>query len=201
MQFETPCFFNNLKSKSAFDLCRLWDGEIYADGLQGDVDFLIEYRPDFDQNWHTWVSWTVKAGSTPTYQTRMGFGQPPLDDNNAMQRPSRDAYFFQLRVTITGPARVRGIRLKAALLPQPDFAPMIDGATTLEPQPPVEVVEQFVLVQGASVPVGNQIYSGCPDPNGYQLGNVGDIYVQICNSTFLDEWIKVADDGQNTGWV
>lgn len=133
MQFELPCFFNQLKQKSPFDLCRLCDGEIYADGMQGDVDFLIEYRPDFDQNWHPWASWTVKAGNTPTYQTRMGFGQPPLDDNNAMHRPSRDGYFFQPRVTITGPARVRGIRLKASLLPQPDFAPMLAGAQTLGP--------------------------------------------------------------------
>ena len=136
MQFETPCFFNQTNQKSPFDLCQLIDGEIYADSMQGVVNFLIEYQPDFDTEWHVWNSWSLNAGDTPSYRTRMGFGSPPDDFNNPMLRQTREGYFFQLRVTISGPARVRGIRLKASILPQPDFAPIIPDAANPVPASP-----------------------------------------------------------------
>ena len=136
MQFETPCFFNQTNQKSPFDLCQLIDGEIYADSMQGVLNFLIEYRPDFDTEWHVWNSWSLDAGDTPSYRTRMGFGSPPDDFNNPMQRQTREGYFFQLRVTISGPARVRGIRLKASILPQPDFAPIIPDSANPVPASP-----------------------------------------------------------------
>jgi hypothetical protein len=136
MQFETPIFFDSTKNKGPFDLCRLSDGEIYADSMLGVVNFKVEYRPDYDQNWHLWNSWSVNAGATPTYRTRMGFGIPSSDGNNAMMRPSRDAYFFQLRVTISGPCVVRGIRLKASILPQSDFAGIIQTPANPLPSTP-----------------------------------------------------------------
>jgi hypothetical protein len=117
-------------------MCRLTDGEIYADSMQGIVNFLIEYRPDYDRNWHTWNSWSVDAGNLPSYRTRMGFGIPAFDSNNAMQRPSRDGYFFQLRVTISGPCTIRGIRLKASVLPQPDIAPLVQTPASPVPSTP-----------------------------------------------------------------
>jgi hypothetical protein len=128
MQIETCCFFNAIPTKTEFDLCRLWDGEIYADGFEGNVSFLVEYRPDYDVNWHTWSSWTVN-GNEP-YSTRMGFGEPPEDFNTPYQRSARDFYFCQLRITILGPARVRGIKLKAAIVPMQEFAPIVGTIDT-----------------------------------------------------------------------
>ena len=48
--------------------------------------------------------------------------------------------------------------------------------------------------------VPNAVYEGSPAPNGFQFGNVGDIYNQIVNGVFVAQWEKVAGNGNNVGW-
>ena len=65
------------------------DGEIYVKDLQGDVSFRVWYRPDYDETWHLWRSWTVSSGAT--YKPRMGFGEPPAEEiQGNIEEHSRD---------------------------------------------------------------------------------------------------------------
>ena len=125
--FETPVLFRNVQGKGQFECCRLIDGELYADLFDGPVDFKVQFRPDYDSNWHDWYSWTVPApdANNPTYQTRMGLGEPPTDSDQATGQPYRDGQSFQLKITVTGYCRIMGAKFAANRIPQPKFAPQI----------------------------------------------------------------------------
>lgn len=47
----------------------------------------------------------------------------------------------------------------------------------------------------------NRLYHGVIDPNGFQVGNVGDAYNQIADGVFVKKWLKITGNGTNTGWV
>ena len=44
-------------------------------------------------------------------------------------------------------------------------------------------------------------YNGIGNPNGSQVGNVGDLYTQINNGVLVQLWTKVSGPGTNTGWA
>lgn len=118
---ETPILLDTIqggrgsKGKQHNDLCRLNSGEIYVKDLIGDTTFTVWFRPDYDVNWHQWYSWTVPKGAT--YQPRMGFGEPPMDPDQATGRPAREGYAFQFKIQITGSATVMGGRVFAEVVP------------------------------------------------------------------------------------
>ena len=121
-QFETPAYTcgNELAYK------RLVGGEIWVDRLFGTVEFTIEWRPDSDNCWHPWHRWaecvpTSSSSGYPGYpaQTcgedyrRVDFPRPPIDCAVTQGLPADVGRQFQLRVTIVGFCRVRGIFIHA----------------------------------------------------------------------------------------
>jgi hypothetical protein len=47
---------------------------------------------------------------------------------------------------------------------------------------------------------GKQIHSGEADPNGSEVGNKFDLYVQVNPNGTALVWVKTTDGG-NTGWI
>ena len=54
------------------------------------------------------------------------------------------------------------------------------------------------------IPVGGTKYSGYQNPNGFQVGNVGDQYWQYNQNDggqLSQIWVKTGTSGNNTGWT
>lgn len=120
---ETPAWTWNRE----FDLKKLDGGEIAIDRLYGTVDIKIEWRQDFDPCWKLWhfqrictarsscetlenpicypLELFAESGKFPIVLPKPPFY--PCDDIN--ERPSNIAHQFQLRITIDGFCRIRGI--------------------------------------------------------------------------------------------
>ena len=110
-------------------LKRLVGAELWIDRLFGTVQFAMEYRPDGQAcwiQWHIWKKCSTKNSNetvanpysyplTPcleSYFATMTLPKPPTDCT-ATARPSDLAYQFQVRLTVTGFCRVRGLYLHA----------------------------------------------------------------------------------------
>lgn len=48
---------------------------------------------------------------------------------------------------------------------------------------------------------GGADYTGGANPNGNQVGNVGDIYYQTSGGSIIKTWQKITGNGTNTGWA
>lgn len=118
-------------------LLRLINGELYIDAINQDANgntianpqpltVMVSFRPDYSSTWNTWYKFTVPI--SPTYQPRMGLGEPPMDSDAATGRPNREGYAFQLKVEITGVCRFMGGRFLADVIPQPTFAGLLAAA-------------------------------------------------------------------------
>ncbi len=126
--FETPAYTWG----DAFQLKKLDGLELWFDKMLGTVNFMVEYRPDQSPcylPWHVWKQCVAKdckedneAISCPDYPTQLyceGYKatvtlpRPPsqCELNNA--RPTDEGYQFQIRVTIKGWCRLRGLRIYA----------------------------------------------------------------------------------------
>jgi hypothetical protein len=123
---ETPAFTWGKE----FDLKKLVSAELAIDKLFGTVDVTVEYRPDFDNCWHTWHKFQLcSARNTcedvinpvcyPVGGYREGFRQvvtlpkPPFSCETSSGRPSNIGYQFQLRLTFHGWCRLRSVLLHA----------------------------------------------------------------------------------------
>lgn len=114
---------------------QLHNGEIFVDQMVGLCSFRVQYQPDQWPGWVDWFSWTecatnpnitdpTTANFQPGYKPRMGLGQPRVDDcDPCNNRPLRNGYSFQVRITITGQCRFLGARFECIPLPEPQFAP------------------------------------------------------------------------------
>ena len=51
------------------------------------------------------------------------------------------------------------------------------------------------------LPIGNVQYTGTQNPNGFQIGNVGDQFLLYSNGQLVSIWIKAGPGGTNTNWV
>lgn len=130
--YQLPVMLREVNGKTAGDLCRIVDGEIYLDQIRNTVGVQVWYKPDSYPCWIPWRKFSIcnpKAEDDPFqkpgYRTRLGLGQPSADDCEVMNgRPTRMGYWFQFRIVVTGPHRFLGLRVKAALEPQPQFAPV-----------------------------------------------------------------------------
>lgn len=114
-----------------FLLKRLSKFELWIDKLFGTVNFKMEYRPDGEACWQFWHEWKECSARSscedlinpvcyPLTPYREGFRQtvvgpePPNAKCEASSgRPMDVGYQFQVRLTITGWARVRGLMLYA----------------------------------------------------------------------------------------
>lgn len=119
-QFETPAYtWNNL-----FSLKELESAELWYDELSGTADIFVEYRPD-SGCWTPWAAWrvcTAKDDTTTPYPTQnfcpsYGMQSLPKPPNRCQSSvtpaPSNFGHQFQLRVSIRGKMRVRGILVHA----------------------------------------------------------------------------------------
>jgi hypothetical protein len=116
-----------------FRLKKLHGGEIWVDRLFGECIIKVEYRPDADACWHLWTQTTRCVARNceedvnqpvcyPLPGQVYGQGQawpiglpaPPADCRST-KRPSDLGYQFQVRVTVTGYLRIRGILLYAEM--------------------------------------------------------------------------------------
>lgn len=111
---------------------RLGQSEISVNDLRGKVSFQIYYRPEFWPCWVPWCEWEECSdnedpnSSKPSYRPVMGLPEPDphwFDCNT--NRPLREAYFFQVRVVVTGHCRVTSMKFTADVVPQPAVAPPV----------------------------------------------------------------------------
>lgn len=120
--FETPAFTWG----NEFALKKLVGGEIWFDALFGTAILKIEYRPDGYVCWFPWHEWecctegnqniTVhypSGNNRESYRQTQTLPNPPQDCASVMARPSNIGYQFQVRLTIKGYCRIRGLLLHA----------------------------------------------------------------------------------------
>jgi hypothetical protein len=129
--FETGCF----DFKYDNELKRIESCEIWYDTLAGSVCFKLYYKADQYPNWFLWKSWTENApygqpvpalGQMPPvqYRCRRTIGPPDSLDNTFDGRPARFGFDFQLKLEVTGPARIKRIRVKAQREIEPEYGPL-----------------------------------------------------------------------------
>lgn len=123
---ETPAYTFG----DEFSLKKLVTLELWLDKIFGSVDIKVEWRPDSDPCWQVWHQWKECAARTtaedcanpisyPIGQYRESFRatrtlpRPPEICESATGRPAHIAYQFQLRITVKGWMRIRGIMLRA----------------------------------------------------------------------------------------
>jgi len=96
------------------------------------VQFMVEYK--VDQNpcwllWHTWKECSAKDCREDTaqvfcpaypvqsycdgYRATMSLPTPPSQCDSSNDRPTAEGYQFQVRITIKGSCRLRGLRIYA----------------------------------------------------------------------------------------
>lgn len=157
--FQTGVLLKDVQGKSAFDLVKLEDGEIYIDSIRGQVDVQVWYRPD---SYPCWVPWTKFSICNPMaqddplskvgYRTRIGLGQPSgsiCEPTN--NQPYRVFYWCQLRFVITGAYRFLGGRIRASLEPQGQYAKVAgccENENLLAPPPGTSPVPQDTVELG-----------------------------------------------------
>jgi hypothetical protein len=122
------------------DLKRMVSGEVWIDRLWGEAILKIEWRPDGYVCWVPWHQWTVCCESdevpTPQYPegiNRQSYKQmislpvPPADVSAPSGRPSNQGYQFQIRLTVKGYCRLRGLFLHAEKMGRRLYADMATG--------------------------------------------------------------------------
>ncbi len=139
-QFETPAYTWG----DEFQLKKLVGAEFWVDRIFGEVIFKVEYRPDGETCWQPWHEWEVCSARNSCenviepqcypilpygegYRQTMALPKPP--DNCARQsgRPSNVAFQIQLRVTIRGFCRIRGLQLFAEPVKRSMYSMMVCG--------------------------------------------------------------------------
>lgn len=173
--FESPVLH---KAPGKFSPKRLEDGEIYISNLVGRATITAWYRPDFDQCWHVWNSFSVCADNITAgaaqYRTRLGLGKPQDDECDfTVNKKPRDGRFFQLRFEIEGSLTFMACVSMASQQPQPLFPPIpvpegvgqsLQQSTpsSTMPTPPCKVY-QSKLVYYSNPPV---VYQSDPNVEG-----------------------------------
>lgn len=122
--------FPALTWSQEFLLKKLTNGELWIDRIAGTVDFKVEYRPDGEACWSLWKVFQVCSARTSCedlinpvcypikplgegYREVISLGLPLEGCNPTMWRPMNIAYQIQVRITMTGFSRIRGLILYA----------------------------------------------------------------------------------------
>lgn len=112
-----------------FDQKQLFAGDLFFDRINGTVDFDVDFRPDSHPCWIDWDSWSECAktdfceddfGTCPNlpnyqeqYRPKRQLVQPPDTFDASTGSKYRNGYEIQVRLTMTGFARVKQIRINA----------------------------------------------------------------------------------------
>lgn len=139
---ETPAY----SFRNPYQLKQLETMELWLDRLAGTVDFTVEYRPDQAPCWIPWATWQECAAADCSQEfdspcASSGYPLAPFCDSfratrtlpkpvaqciSAVGRPSDVGYMFQVRLTVHGWCRVRGLLLHAIPLTKRPFEAMIE---------------------------------------------------------------------------
>lgn len=117
-----------------WNLKRLETGDLFYDQLVGAVDFTLSLKPDGYPCFRPWQTWqecvpacTTTPGCTPPglfqsgYRPRFRLRAPP--DECLQDRLLRSFYQLNTKLEITGPARLRGMRIGAVPQSEPKYDP------------------------------------------------------------------------------
>lgn len=111
-----------------FALKRLVSAELWVDRLSCAIEFQMDYRPDGETCWIEWHKWqactprdTSEQGGPaypvtdygPSFRATMTLPVPPVGCEVVTGRPTNIAYQFQLRLTVKGYCRIRGLLVHA----------------------------------------------------------------------------------------
>lgn len=115
---------------SRYESKQLTKAEVYVDNIVGSVDFSLSYRPNQYPCWIPWKSWSECAGGTDCdsigqlngickqpifsemqYRAKMEIGPPPIACDPISKKVLSRAYEFEVKLDVTGQARVRGLLL------------------------------------------------------------------------------------------
>lgn len=133
-QVETPAWTHG-DTIGEEELKKIVGAELWVDRLFGTTEFKVEYRPDGSACWFFWHEWSVcfpkdaneAVGFLPTnYPTpfgecfkRMTLVKPPVECGPCGSgRPAYHCYQVQIRLTMKGFGRLRGIWVWAEPLEQ-----------------------------------------------------------------------------------
>jgi hypothetical protein len=173
-----------------FNLKELQHGELSYDRLKGEVDFAVSYRPDQYPFWKDWQSWTECAtykdcppaaceqpgNYGEQYRPKKALMQPSDDFVPGINRLFRHGYEFQMRIEVTGCARLKQCRFVAHDIPEsplgelPDSIPC-QGLTGCD-----ESIFTYDIEASAPVPpTGKQDQSITFNPIGDLRANSGPI--------------------------
>lgn len=125
-----------------FELKKLVAAELWIDKLFGEVVFNVEYRPDGDVCWHFWHSWkectarnSCEDEESPvcypqtdyreSFRSTVTLPLPPIECQNVSNRPVNIGYQFQIRITVKGWARIRGLLLHAELVDRKTYQNLV----------------------------------------------------------------------------
>jgi hypothetical protein len=137
-QFETPAYTWG----DEFELKKLVSAEFWVDRLFGEVLFKVEFRPDGETCWQMWHEWEVCSARNTCedvvepvcypiqpygdgYRQTMGLPMPPPGCAKQTGRPINVGFQFQLRVTIRGYCRFRGLQLFAEPVKRSMYGQMV----------------------------------------------------------------------------
>lgn len=126
------CEFPAYNFKKDFELSKLDGAALWIDRMFGDVDFVMQYRTDFDPCWRFWHAWhdcsaknacddvsiqdclpDYPADYQESFRASVKLPVPPSYCETATKRPSTTGYQFQPRLIVKGFARLRGLMLFA----------------------------------------------------------------------------------------
>lgn len=156
-----------------FMLKKLDGLELWFDKMLGTVQFMVEYRPDSYPCWIQWHAWKQcvakdcredpEAVTCPSYPVQpycegfkatVSLPTPPnqCEPNNA--RPSTEGYQFQIRLTIKGWCRLRGLRIYAQPKVKAPYQNLVCADDTffttappIPPPPPVPPALDVLITQ------------------------------------------------------
>jgi hypothetical protein len=129
--FETPAYDWSDAGSSPMDLKELDGLDLWLDKVFGEVLVTVQFRPDEDACWYNWFTTSICASRTscenldnpncyPTTVNREQYRMPlswpkPVNPGCSVgnNRPVTWGYKFQLKITIKGWGRVRGLHLHA----------------------------------------------------------------------------------------
>lgn len=115
-------------------LKRLDSADLWVDKLAGSVTFDLDFRPDQYPCWFDWIAFVEAAkdrqcdadiGDTcswvtyqPQYRPRIRIPQPNPTDEAGAVKPSIMGYEFQAKLSWTGKARLKALRINSLVVPE-----------------------------------------------------------------------------------
>lgn len=136
-----------------FKLKKLDGGELWVDKISGTVEMLFEYRVDADACWRPWMEtqFCSARSSCETVDNPICYPIQPFCEGQKFPitlpapnpgdgvvgnlRPGNIGYQFQLRLTVLGSCRVRGLLIYALPHDRRPFEGLVNSSTPIEPSP------------------------------------------------------------------